>query len=236
MADKLHKNYEHYSAGMITRLDGFYGRVDERMNGRIAKWVVGERVLDIGCGFGQLVEYLRKQGRQAVGTDMLGECIKAGKKRFPQADLRHTPQGGLEFPVNSFDTVILKDTLHHVYAEADLAGFLQQVKRICKKRLIVFDPNPTVLLRLARRIIKHKDPSCPPGAAKKALTAAGFKLVHESYWDVLAFPLSGGYVSKPIVKGEGKYVFAIDRFFEKTLNYLHLGRTFCWRFLVVVEK
>jgi SAM-dependent methyltransferase len=235
MPEKHHDHYEHYSAGMIARLDGFYGRVDARMNQRIAGWVAGERVLDIGCGFGQLVDYLRGQGRQAVGTDMLGECITAGRKRFPKANLRHTPGGGLDFPAGAFDTVILKDTLHHVYAEADLAAFLQQVKRICKQRLIIFDPNPTIFLRLARRIIKHKDPSCPPGAAKKALVAAGFKLVHESYWDVLAFPLSGGFISKPIVKGEGKFVFLIDRFFERMFSFLHLGQAFCWRYLLVAD-
>ncbi len=236
MPERHHDHYGHYSAGMIARLDGFYGRVDARMNQRIAGWVAGERVLDIGCGFGQLVDYLREQGKQAVGTDMLGECITAGRKRFPKADLRHTPGGGLDFSVNSFDTVILKDTLHHVYAESDLTAFLQQVKRICKQRLIVFDPNPTIFLRLARRIIKHKDPSCPPAAAKKALAAAGFRLIHESYWDVAAFPLSGGFVSRPFVRGAGGGVLSVDRIFERMLNFLHLGRAFCWRYLLVVEK
>ena len=51
-----HHHYDHYDAAMANRLDLFYGRIDNRLNGRIADWVKGESVLDVGCGFGPLTD------------------------------------------------------------------------------------------------------------------------------------------------------------------------------------
>jgi len=141
-----HHHYDHYSPAMAARLDGFYGRVDERLNARIAAWVTGKSVLDVGCGFGQLVDSLRKRGFDSVGVDLLPACIEAGKQRFPQSDLRVAKSESLEFPDKSFDTVVLKDTIHHVYEEDDVAAFLADVRRVARKRLIILDPNPTAIL------------------------------------------------------------------------------------------
>jgi len=85
---------------MICRLDGFYGQVDSRMNERIAHWVIGRKVLEIGCGFGELVEHLRLDGFDSVGVDMLIEFIEAGKRRYPFADLRCAISITRYFPKN----------------------------------------------------------------------------------------------------------------------------------------
>ena len=47
-----HAHYDHYSADQIARLDGFYGRVEQSMALRLRPWIEGNRVLDLGCGFG----------------------------------------------------------------------------------------------------------------------------------------------------------------------------------------
>jgi hypothetical protein len=98
------------------------------------------------------------------------------------------------------------------------------------------DPNPTVFLRLARYLIRHVDPICTPNQAKQSLTNAGFSLVYQSFHEVLAFPLSGGFVGTPLVhKRLGFLILNLDQIFEKLLEELSLSETFCWRYLIVAD-
>ena len=231
-----HSNYDRYTPNMIRRLDGFYGRVDSRMNERIEHWALGGKVLDIGCGFGQLVEHLRIKGFQVTGIDMLNDFIEAGKQKYPLADLRCAPFNRFIFSENDFETVILKDTIHHIIEESDIDEFWINIRRICRRRVIIMDPNPTLFLRLARRLIKHVDPICTPNQAKQSLKNAGFSLVYQGYNEVLAFPLSGGFVGPPLVhKRLGFLVLNLDQMFEKLLEQLSLSDIFCWRYLIVAD-
>jgi 2-polyprenyl-3-methyl-5-hydroxy-6-metoxy-1,4-benzoquinol methylase len=235
--DAVHEHYGHYSPDMARRLDGFYGRVEQSMAERLARWIVGQQVLDIGCGFGALVDALRRRGFEVVGIDMLEDCIETGRQRYPQADLRVVTSGPLPFPDKSFDTVVLKDAIHHILAEADLAQFLQEVRRVCRGHIIVIDPNPTLILHVARWLVGHVDPVCSSDTAARALTAAGFDLIHREFHEVVAFPLSGGYVGLPLVpRGAiGSVTLAVDRLALHMLRGLGLDGRFCWRYLLVAS-
>lgn len=230
-----HEHYNHYTPEMAERLDGFYGRLEASQAERIAHWVAGTSVLDIGCGFGALVENLRQRGFEAAGVDMLPDCIDVGRKRYPKADLRLATSETLPFSDKSFDTIVLKDTIHHIFAEAELTSFLKQARRICRYRLIVMDPNPTYILRTARRLIGHVDPVCAPIEARSALQSAGFRILHQEFHETVAFPLSGGYVGIPLVPNgrAGDFVFALDRLVLRLLRAVGIERHFCWRYLIV---
>jgi SAM-dependent methyltransferase len=234
-----HGHYDHYSAEMAGRLDGFYGRVDERLNQTIADWVSGESVLDVGCGFGQTTECLRRRGFAATGTDLLEVCLAAGRQRYPKADLRLAHGEKLEFPGGAYDTVVLKDTIHHLFAEGDLQAFLAEVRRVARRRLVVLDPNPTAILLLARRLIGHHDPVCSPADAVRAVTAAGFRVRHLGYSEVFAFPLSGGFVGPELVprgaRWPGSAILGLDGLLGRLLGALGLGRFLCWRYLLVAD-
>ena len=234
-----HHHYDHYSARMADRLDRFYGRVDDGLNAQIARSVLGESVLDVGCGFGSLTDHLRSKGFAATGVDLLTECVAAGKARFPLADLRVSSSDALEFPDKSFDTVVLKDVIHHVYEEDDIGEFLADVRRVARRRLIVLDPNPMRVLLLARRIIGHVDPVCSPRDATKALVSAGFSIVKCQYSNLFAFPLSGGYVGPVLVPSKpafiGSAILALDRALGSALNAVGLSRFCAWRYLLVAD-
>ena len=141
-----HANYGHYSVDMARRLDGPFGLVEKSFADRIAPWIAGKSVLDVGCGFGSLVEALRQKGVDATGIDQLDEFVDLGRNRYPLAELRVSAGGSLPFDDKSFNTVILKDTIHHVFGEGDLASFMAEVKRVCRRRIVVMDPNPTLIL------------------------------------------------------------------------------------------
>lgn len=234
-----HHHYDHYDAAMADRLDAFYGRVDARLNERVAAACAGETVLDVGCGFGSLTAHLQARGFKATGIDLLADCVEAGRRRYPQADLRVAASEDLDFPDASFDTVVLKDTIHHIYEEDDVAAFLAQVRRIARKRLVILDPNPTFILLTARRIIGHVDPVCRPEDAVRVVREAGFVPGPVSYSELFAFPMSGGYVGPVMVPSRprfvGSAVLGLDAGLFGLLSAVGLARHLGWRYLLTAD-
>ncbi|MDV2482610.1 class I SAM-dependent methyltransferase [Methanoculleus sp. Wushi-C6] len=49
----------------------------------------GKSILDVGCGFGDLYDYLTAQGWTGhyVGIDLVPDLVEEGRKRFPDAEL-----------------------------------------------------------------------------------------------------------------------------------------------------
>jgi methionine biosynthesis protein MetW len=82
----------------------------------IAAWVrPGSRVLDLGCGDGSLLKYLKDQrSTSGLGVEIddagILECVKNGTN-VVQSDLE---RGLSDFEDNSFDYVILSQTLQTV--------------------------------------------------------------------------------------------------------------------------
>ena len=76
----------------------------------------GERVLDLGCGDGQLTMVLRDRGCEPVGIDSSGEFIAAA--RALGLDVRKQDARELHFE-NEFDAVFSNAVLHWI-GEADL--------------------------------------------------------------------------------------------------------------------
>jgi len=99
----------------------------------IAEWVnEGDRVLDLGCGRGVMLEYLKqKKGIYGVGVDIDSDkilsCVKRGVPAY-QGDI----QAFLDtFPDNAFDRVIFSRTVEHLGdPDKTLAAGLRVGKRV----------------------------------------------------------------------------------------------------------
>jgi SAM-dependent methyltransferase len=76
--------------------------------------VIGESVLDFGCGTGDLYRYLRNNGYEGsyYGIDQSIEMLVRAKKRNPDGKF---VAGNLYDPIDlpRFDTVVSLDVLHH---------------------------------------------------------------------------------------------------------------------------
>lgn len=105
----------------------------------IASWIEpGSHVIDLGCGEGDLLKYLiqhkQVQGRGIERNEAkVAQCIEAGLSVL-QGDINEEV---LDYPNNTFDYVILSQTLQQVYAPADL---IRAMLRIGKMGIVSF-PN-----------------------------------------------------------------------------------------------
>jgi|GEM_PF-776818 len=235
-----HEHYDHYSEGMIQRLDRGYGHVDRWINDQLfALLSPGARVLDLGCGFGSLGEDLRRRGVRAVGIDTLPFCLRAGRERFPEGHLVCADASALPFAPGALDTVVLKDVLHHLYDEAPLERIFAELERIGIQEVVVSDPNPNALLLLGRRLIGHVDPVCSPRAARELLRRFGFEVTAERYGVVTTLALSGGYVAPQLLPSSRlvwRPLVRADALLNRALGKLGLGRTLCWRYFLKARR
>jgi len=105
----------------------------------IAYWIEpGSKVLDLGCGEGHLLQFL-KENKQVMGAGIelieakVAQCIEKGLSVL-QGDINKEV---LDYPDNTFDYVILSQTLQQVYEPAEL---IQSLLRIGKRGIVSF-PN-----------------------------------------------------------------------------------------------
>ncbi|MEN8188238.1 MAG: methionine biosynthesis protein MetW [Thermodesulfobacteriota bacterium] len=105
----------------------------------IASWIdPGSRILDLGCGRGDLLAWLKNQ-KSIKGTgieqdkEKAAACIGRGLSVL-QGDLNDEIK---DYPDNFFDYVILSQTLQQVFQPAELLSDLSRIGR----RVIVSFPN-----------------------------------------------------------------------------------------------
>ena len=105
----------------------------------IASWIKpGTKVLDLGCGGGDLLYYLKKN-KQVIGTGIesqetkVAQCIAKGLTVL-QGDINEEV---LDYQDDAFDYVILSQTLQQVYYPDKLLKSLLKVGR----KVIVSFPN-----------------------------------------------------------------------------------------------
>jgi SAM-dependent methyltransferase len=98
--------------------------------------VLGESVLDVGCGRG-FVANLIQSSRQVTttGTDFLIE--DSVPQRYPNCTFVKSKIEALDFADNQFDTVVCTHTLEHIL---DLPQALRELRRVAKRRLILVVP------------------------------------------------------------------------------------------------
>lgn len=73
----------------------------------------GDRLLDVGCGLGQILHLGASRGAVVYGIDSSPAMVERARRKVPQATLEIGPAEAIPFPDDSFDLVTAVATFHH---------------------------------------------------------------------------------------------------------------------------
>jgi 2-polyprenyl-3-methyl-5-hydroxy-6-metoxy-1,4-benzoquinol methylase len=121
------------------------------------------RVLDVGCGEGQLTAAVAQAGHAVLGVDVAEEPLRRARERHPEIDVRLVGvDGGWPLRDASFDAVWAGETIEHV---ADTAGWLSELRRVLRSGGALLLSTPALgrltmlsLALSARRMDERFDP------------------------------------------------------------------------------
>jgi len=89
----------------------------------------GERILDVGCGTGQLTDEIAQSGAEVVGIDSSPAMVATARRNFPQRRFEVADLTALNF-VSEFDAVVSNAALHWVRdQQAAIASIARALKR-----------------------------------------------------------------------------------------------------------
>ena len=223
----------------------------DRQHARIAAQLAaapGERVLDLGCGVGHLLQWLAAHAPATYdGLDLslnsLRTAQRAGLRTLVVGDATRLPLGDA-----SYDAVVCNGAAHHL---PDLPAALAEIHRVLRPdgRLVLHEPvdsawSGAVRQTLFRRSryespadLEHKH-AFTAAVVERALRNAGFTAVTTSAHDALAYPLSGMYMALPWSRSARMMgaLVALEERLMRVSALRPLLQAFAWRVLFSARR
>jgi SAM-dependent methyltransferase len=105
----------------------------------MARPQAGETALDVGCGTGRYLAWLRELGLEGFGADLSLDMLAVSSRRLKEAGAQQpglvaADAAGLPFADRTFDLVLAVTVLEFV---ADERRTLAEMARVCRGRLFV---------------------------------------------------------------------------------------------------
>jgi ubiquinone/menaquinone biosynthesis C-methylase UbiE len=133
--------------------------------------LAGRDVVDVGCGDGSLVRWLRSQGARVTGVECGAEMLRRARAADPTG--AYVDAGGQQLPFDdgSFDIVVYSYSLHHVPLD-DIPAALSEARRVLRDdgALYVVEPAIDPPERSVGRVVT--DETVERTAAQQALDTA----------------------------------------------------------------
>ncbi len=98
----------------------------------------GKRVIDAGCGTGQLSELFFALGADVVGADVSEIAIDAARAKCPQGQFVVGPLNTVVFP-QSADVVFCVDVLYHIVDDEKWRAALANLARVASDTIVIVD-------------------------------------------------------------------------------------------------
>lgn len=139
-----------------------------------------DKILEIGCGIGSIVSELSKEGHDITGTDISGEAISYGLKKYGDIKLEVQAAEEIQFEGETFDVVLSFDLFEHIAASDK---HLREVSRILRPGGYYLFQTPNkysnaIFETLLHRSLKWRraHPSLhTPGQLRRRLARHGFE-------------------------------------------------------------
>ncbi len=174
----------------------------------------GQRVLEIGCGLGNLLASL--QPAHGVGVDFSPEMIARAKKKHPQLEFHQLDAHDLASLDGKFDAIILSDTVNDLW---DVQRALEQARRFCLPHTRLILNFYSHLWQLPLAIVQSLNLASPMLRQNwltredidNMLRLAGFESIRSSQEVLWPLPL-GGLADRYLVKLWPFREFALSNF------------------------
>lgn len=151
------------------------------------------RLLDVGCGTGNMHPLVAPAVASLSGTDVSAGCLDTARQRNPGVDYRHYDGHRLPWDDGAFDAAVTTCVMHHVPPE-QWPAFAAELKRVVRPGglAVIFEHNP--LNPLTRRVVSNCEFDedavlFGQGKARALLAGAGFSKVRSRA--ILSLPSFG---------------------------------------------
>lgn len=125
----------------------------EFLLGRIPR---DSKVLEAGCGKGQIVAALAHHGHCIAGVDFAEETVRQIKAFMPEHDIRVADIRSLPFPDNHFGTYLSFGVIEHFDDSDVVRDILSEAKRVTQDRIFVSVPFYSAMIQ--KRVRKNELP------------------------------------------------------------------------------
>jgi ubiquinone biosynthesis O-methyltransferase len=204
--------------------------------------VENKRILDVGCGIGNLSFYLAQQGANVTGIDLSKSSIEACKKEAKAKGLKiNFKEMNAQIPDfydESFDMVVGSRVIHHL---PNLKLFFKECKRLLKiNGFIVFiEPlKKNIIVELNRKFFApekrtHHEHPLYVSDIEVAKTIFG-NLKHHEYFLIspLAMFFRDFIRNNTLFKGFYKTL----NFIESPLTKIKVLKQYCWQTVLKCSK
>jgi 2-polyprenyl-3-methyl-5-hydroxy-6-metoxy-1,4-benzoquinol methylase len=106
----------------------YYGRARDDLLALVPPLPAGSRVLEIGCGEGQLGSRLRARGLEVHGVEVVPSAAAAAARVLDRAICADVERTVLDYPPAHFRLLLCGDVLEHL---VDPWGVLARLQRLC---------------------------------------------------------------------------------------------------------
>ncbi len=168
----------------------------------VQPWL-GDRVLEVGVGFGQYTRRMIAEGRRVLGCDLDAGHLEALRLSAPSPSLE-TLRLDLEAPelsrpkcaAFSPDTIVLLNVLEHIQAHEQALAFLREIAAPGGRIVLIVPALQALRNGLDREAGHHRRYS--RASMDRALGAAGWEIVTTRYINLPGVPgwLAAGWLSR----------------------------------------
>lgn len=194
----------------------------ERLKHRIAQLVPpGARVLDLGCGAGDMLAAL--QPSVGVGVDVSAAMVREARLRHPQYRFHQLAAEDVATFADTFDYIIISQTLGEIH---DLVALFSALRKVChaRTRLIIAHDNRLwqPMLKLAEWLgMKRPTPEVnwiPSDEVEHLLSLAGFETIRAIGLTLL--PVRIPFISNAV----NRWIGNLPLLHHLGLNYILVAR------------